>query len=150
VVVDTSGDPLRHALEAAPHVVKPNVHELESLLGYPLRGAASVAAAARQLIAAGVGLAVVSMGAKGACFVTASDALIAQPPAVEVHSTVGAGDAMVAGIVAAQLRALPLEGCARLATAFAVQALTRGPSRGGWRAAVEGIVPAVTVRRVNG
>jgi 1-phosphofructokinase len=66
---------------------------------------------------------------------------------VEVHSTVGAGDAMVAGIVAAQLETLPLEACARVATAFAVHALSRKASGVGSRAAIEAIVPGVAVRQ---
>ena len=37
----------------------------------------------------------------GAVFVTADEVVTATPPAIEVRSTVGAGDAMVAGIVAA-------------------------------------------------
>jgi 1-phosphofructokinase len=148
VLVDTSDEPLRHAIEAAPHVVKPNLHEIEALLGRPLRDAAAVVDAARELIAAGIELVVVSMGREGACFVTAHDALIARPPDVEVRSTVGAGDAMVAGIVTAQLEPLPLEACARVATAFAVHALTGEPSGAGSRAAIEGIVPSVIVHHV--
>src|SRR5689334_8807443 len=30
VVLDTSGDPLKYALEATPQIIKPNVHELEA------------------------------------------------------------------------------------------------------------------------
>ena len=149
VLVDTSGEPLRHAIGAAPHVVKPNVHEIETLLGRSLPDTSAVVAAARELVEAGIELVVVSMGQDGACFVTAGDALIARPPDVEVQSTVGAGDAMVAGIVAAELRALPLEACARVATAFAVHALARERSGVGSRVAIEAIVPSVAVRRVS-
>jgi 1-phosphofructokinase len=125
VVLDTSGDALRHALDAAPHVVKPNVHELEALAGRPLPAAADVVDAARTLLDRGVVLAAVSMGAEGALFVTREEVVRARPPAVEVGSTVGAGDAMVAGIVAARLARLNLAEAARLATAFSVAALTR-------------------------
>jgi 1-phosphofructokinase len=125
VVLDTSGDALRHALDAAPHVVKPNVHELEALVGRPLPTVEDVADAARVLLDRGVVLAAVSMGAEGALFVTREAVVHARPPAVEVGSTVGAGDAMVAGIVAARLARLNLAEAARLATAFSVAALTR-------------------------
>jgi 1-phosphofructokinase len=148
VLVDTSGEPLRHALEAAPHVVKPNVHEIEALLGRGLPDAATVVGAARELVASGIELVVVSMGQEGACLVTAGDAWLARPPDVEVRSTVGAGDAMVAGIVDAQLETLPLEACARVATAFAVHALTRRDSGGTARAGIDALAPSVVVRRV--
>ena len=123
-LLDTSGEALREALRAAPDIIKPNVHELEALLGERLPTEKAVIAAARKLVAAGVKLVVISRGAEGACFVTAGEALTAVPPEVEVRSTVGAGDAMVAGIVAAQLRGLSLAEGARLATAFSLAALT--------------------------
>jgi 1-phosphofructokinase len=124
-VLDTSGDALREALAAAPEIIKPNVHELEALLGRTLTTVAAVVAAARELIAGGVKLVVVSRGAEGACFVTDEEAVNAVPPAVEVHGTVGAGDAMVAGIVTSQILRLSLVECARRATAFSLSALTR-------------------------
>ena len=66
---------------------------------------------------------VVSMGEQGACFIGAEGVIFATPPAIEVRSTVGAGDAMVAGVLSAKLRGLPLADIARLSTAFSVRAI---------------------------
>ncbi|MDR3221392.1 MAG: 1-phosphofructokinase [Candidatus Accumulibacter sp.] len=130
VVLDTSGQPLAAALDAAPEIVKPNRDELAEHLGRPLGSAADAANAARALLAAhpGIRLIAVSMGQEGAVFVTPDAALLAHPLDVEPISSVGAGDAMVAGITAAQLASLPVDACARLATAFAAAKLARlGP-----------------------
>ncbi len=142
-VLDTSGDALREALKAGPHIIKPNVHELEGLLERALPTEDDVVGAARELVAGGVELVVVSRGADGACFVTADRVVTARPPEVEVHSTVGAGDAMVAGLVAGKILKLPLSGCARLATAFSLSALTRAEDERDSHAIVEGFLPQV-------
>ena len=123
-VVDTSGEALRGALLAAPDIIKPNQHELELLVGGPLLTEAAVIGAARELVSGGVRLVVVSRGADGACFVTADESVLARPPAVKVGSTVGAGDAMVAGVVAAQVRGASLADTARHATACSLAVLT--------------------------
>ncbi|RKI12170.1 1-phosphofructokinase [Corallococcus praedator] len=128
VAVDTSGEPLRHAVAARPDFVKPNVHELGELLGRPLKTPGDVGRAARELHASGIGLVVVSLGAEGALFVSHDGAWRALPPPVEVASTVGAGDALVAGVLAARLDGSDLETCARRGTAFAAGKLARvGP-----------------------
>ncbi|KAA5601162.1 1-phosphofructokinase [Blastochloris sulfoviridis] len=133
VVLDTSGAPLAAALKAGVpiHAVKPNRAELEALVGHPLAGAGELVEAARALLARGLALVVVSLGAEGALFVDRETALAARLPARTVLSTVGAGDAMVAGIVAALVEDAPLERVARLSTAFAASKLDRiGPYLG--------------------
>ena len=128
VAVDTSGEPLRHAITAKPDFVKPNARELEALVGRPLKNAGEVARAARDLHASGIGLVVVSLGAEGALFVSDDGAWRALPPPVEVASTVGAGDALVAGVLASRLEGHDLETCARRSTAFAAGKLAKvGP-----------------------
>lgn len=126
VALDTSGAPLRHALEAGPNVIKPNLAELSAFLGVTLESRESVAHAARETLQRyGIELVVVSMGADGALFVTKNECINAVPPAMEVHSTVGAGDAMVAGIISGALRGLSLADQARLATASSMRVLVR-------------------------
>lgn len=132
VVVDTSGGPLREALasgsEMIPEIMKPNVEELGELVGRTLATPADVRAAGESLLERGARLVVVSMGGDGAVFVDREQALLARPPRVEVRSTVGAGDAMVGGIVYAVIHDLPLADLARMATACGAYAVTRiGP-----------------------
>ncbi len=145
VLLDTSGDPFPLALEARPTAIKPNIHEFEAYIGRSLPNEKEVVAAARELIGCGIELVVVSMGKEGACFVTANESVVARPPDIEVKSTVGAGDAMVAGILSAQLQKLPLRECARLATAFSIDSLTRLESGLSSRSAIETAMQKVTV-----
>ena len=129
-MLDTSGQPFTEALKASPDMVKPNRDELAEHLGRPLKTVAEVVEAARRLLNESheMSLVAVSMGRDGAVFVSPSSAIVAHPLEVELISSVGAGDAMVAGIVAAQLHALSLGECAQLATAFAAGKLSRlGP-----------------------
>ena len=127
VVLDTSGAPLREVLASAstPDILKPNVTELAELMERPLATPADVRVAAESLLARGVRLAVVSMGADGALFFDHHRVLRARPPKVAVRSTVGAGDAMVAGIVYAKIQNRSLEELARFATGSGAYAVTR-------------------------
>jgi 1-phosphofructokinase len=130
VALDTSGAPLKIALAAGPQMVKPNRHELAELVGEPLATREALVAAARALLNGphAPETVVVSLGGDGALFLTREQALHTHPVKVAVTSTVGAGDAMVAGLVAARLENLPLVETARLATAFSASKLTRlGP-----------------------
>ncbi len=123
VVLDTSGEALREGVRAGPTIVKPNVDELHQLTGQTLADEAAIEQAARQLLG-DIRLVVISMGERGALFVDAATTLIATPPRVQVKSTVGAGDAMVAGLIAGQVQGLSLADGARLATAFSLGAIT--------------------------
>ncbi|WDS36750.1 1-phosphofructokinase [Pseudoxanthomonas sp.] len=134
VLLDTSGPALAAALNtqagALPYAVKPNRHELEAWTGSALPERADLLAAAHALVNRGIALVVVSMGADGALFVDAHGALVARPPRLARGSTVGAGDAMVAGLAASLLvPRFELAACARLATAFSMSRLESGDQR---------------------
>jgi 1-phosphofructokinase len=125
MLLDTSKDALREGVLAGPTILKPNSDELQQLTGQSLTDEAALEHAARQLLDGGIQLVVVSMGERGAMFVDPTTTLIAVPPKVMVKSTVGAGDAMVAGLIAGQVQGLSLPECARLATAFSLGTITR-------------------------
>jgi 1-phosphofructokinase len=125
VLLDTGDEPLRHGLESVPDIVKVKVSELEIVYGETLATQNAIVSAAQKVLANGVKLVVVSKGKEGACFATAEEIIFAHPPDIQVVSSVGASDALTAGIVAAHLRNLPLAQTAQLATAFSVDALSR-------------------------
>lgn len=125
IALDTSHDALHKGVLAGPTIVKPNIDELQQLVGHILADEAAIERAARQLLENGSQLVVISMGEKGAMFVNREASLIATPPRVPVKSTVGAGDAMVAGLIVGHIQRLDLPTCARLATAFSIGAITR-------------------------
>jgi 1-phosphofructokinase len=64
---------------------------------------------------------------------------------VQVKSTVGAGDAMVAGFIAGQIQGFDLADCARLATAFSLGAITRTSSRLPEREALQAFSQQVSI-----
>ncbi len=99
LIVDTSGEALKQAVQAGVYLIKPNLGELSSLLGKEELNIELVDDAAREVIGKGnCEVVVVSMGPAGAMLVTKELALQIMPPAVKRKSTVGAGDSMVAGI----------------------------------------------------
>ena len=100
-VVDTKGPLLSHALTHHPFLIKPNRYELETLCGRQLPTLEAVAKEARRLQQDGVNHVCVSLGSEGAILVGPDKAYHATAPQVQVRSTVGAGDALLGGLVAA-------------------------------------------------
>ncbi|WP_304606111.1 1-phosphofructokinase [Actinotalea lenta] len=101
VAVDTSGPALVEALAACPALVKPNAEELAEAVGRRLRNRSDVVEAARELRSAGVGAVLVSLGPAGAVLVDADGVLVGTSVAIAPRSTVGAGDAFLAGFLSA-------------------------------------------------
>ncbi len=149
VILDTSGQSLRQALLANPDIIKPNVAELQEAFGQLLPDRAAVVQAARELLEQGIGCVVVSMGGEGALFIEAETALWAQPPQVEVASTVGAGDAMVCGLLVGKLRGWSLAESAKLATACSVGVISQIGRTLPPIAQIEAIAQQVTIEQLT-
>ncbi|RWR25566.1 1-phosphofructokinase [Agrococcus lahaulensis] len=108
VAVDTSGAPLAAAVVAGGvDLAKPNEEELEELLGLAhgaIGTSADAASAAAALVRRGVGEVLLTLGGDGAILAGAHGLLRASPPPTGVRSTVGAGDASLAGWLIADAR----------------------------------------------
>ena len=146
VVLDASGEPLRHGLAAGPGAVKPNRPELEEVAGGPLRDLAAVRQAAASLRRAGAGWVLVSLGAEGALLCGEQGAWHASPPPGPVGSTVGAGDAMVAALVHGLLSGFDPERILRRAVAAGTATARRPGTELCTAEEIESLEPAVQVR----
>ncbi len=99
-ILDTEGRELELAAKGAhPFLIKPNLREMEATLGIELRTMRAIRDAALLFIRLGVQHSVVSMGAMGAMYISADKTLFAPSLRVETKSTVGAGDAMIGGML---------------------------------------------------
>lgn len=121
VALDSSGPALAAATPAGPDVIKPNVEELAELTGGALRTWADVAEQAQRLRSHGVASVLVSLGADGALLVDDDGVARAFAQPVEVRSTVGAGDATLAGFLAGGAKG---SHALRTAVAFGTAAVT--------------------------
>lgn len=101
VVVDTSGSALKAAVAAGPYLIKPNREELEELVGRPLPSLDDVRTASQDLVASGITVVVASLGSEGAMLTCSEGQWYVTAPAVIPRSTVGAGDCLLAGVLAA-------------------------------------------------
>jgi 1-phosphofructokinase len=119
--LDSSGEPLKQALQAGPFLVKPNQTELEEIVGRPLKNESDIAAAARDLMLPGTYLVVISRAEKGIIAVTAESTLIANSTLIpgKIISNVGCGDALVGGLAVAILQNYELVDAIKLGIACA-------------------------------
>lgn len=99
--VDTSGPALTAALGARPALVKPNREELAELVSYRIDTVSDAVRAASAMRSAGVETVLASLGADGAVLVDRQGVRYGESPVDGNRSAVGAGDAMLAGFLAA-------------------------------------------------
>ncbi|WP_329423884.1 1-phosphofructokinase [Streptosporangium sp. NBC_01495] len=104
VAVDTSGPALVAALAETPALVKPNREELGEATGIVISSLGDAIKAAENLRARGAGTVLASLGADGAILLQDDQIWYGQCPVAEPRSTVGAGDAMLAGFLAGGAR----------------------------------------------
>lgn len=98
VILDASGEALTKGIDSLPFMIKPNQEELEAYFDGSFKSDQDVAACGKILTAKGIDYVVVSQGADGCLVISADKVGKISPIKVNVKSTVGAGDSMVAGI----------------------------------------------------
>ncbi|HUB36175.1 MAG TPA: 1-phosphofructokinase family hexose kinase [Solirubrobacteraceae bacterium] len=127
-VVDTDGDPLRHAVRAEPHVVSPNVLEAEELIGHEFAGEHERTLAVREIASLGPQEAILTLpdGCLAQVLVDGRPCLrrVSIAPREPV-ATRGSGDAFLAGYVASRYEGRPPDHCLRFAVACGAESTAR-------------------------
>ena len=125
VLFDSSKSALAVGISAQPWLVKPNDEELADLVGQELSTFEQCQRAAQALSSKGIDNVVVSMGAEGVMWLSQDQLLRSAPPRMNVVSTVGAGDTLVAGLCWGHMQAMPNNEILRFATALSALAVSQ-------------------------
>jgi fructose-1-phosphate kinase PfkB-like protein len=123
IAVDTSGEALRIAALAGPHLIKVNVDEFERAFCQSARNRAAVEANFRALAFRGLETLCLTDGPRGALVISGRERFVVRTESVDPVSTAGAGDAFLAGLLFALHRGDGLTAASRLASAAAAAAL---------------------------
>lgn len=148
VFLDADGSLLADGLKAVPYLVKPNNDELSRLMGRELTTTEELADAARSLLASGVEKVIVSMGSRGALYVTRDAILYAEGLKVPVGSTVGAGDSVVAALAVAEDKGMTLEEAVRLSTATGAANVMCSGTQAAEYSVIEELMPKVVFHKL--
>lgn len=150
VFVDADGALFRESIEAVPTMLKPNQTELAEYCGLSENiSEEQLITCGKQLIEKGVKYLAISRGSKGALFLTKNQIVRCSGIPVEVHSTVGAGDAMVAALVYAKDTGKSWEEAIKLAMAASAGAVTTKGTNPPSGKQVEELIPRISVISVS-
>jgi 1-phosphofructokinase len=101
MAVDADGEALAACIGQRVALIKPNHRELERLVGRPLPMLGDVIDAGNELLREGISTILVSLGPDGALLIDGEAVTHAEATFEGVRNTVGAGDALLAGFLAA-------------------------------------------------
>lgn len=148
VLLDADGELFRNALKEQPDIIKPNRVELEEYAGYDYRASKEeLLTLARELKNQGIGTVAVSMGKSGSMFVNGDYEAVSPALSVKAHSTVGAGDAMVAALAYAWNEKLSNDDTVRLCVATAAGAVTTIGTKPPCRELVDELMQQVIIEK---
>lgn len=123
VFVDASGGAFESALEAKPHFIKPNKHELEIYFNKSFDSDETLATACTHFIEKGIENVIISLGKEGAFYANAHQTVRLHALKVDAHSSVGAGDAFVGACAYAYEKQYDTNEMLRLAVATSAGAV---------------------------
>ena len=147
-VLDCDGETLLHGIKEKPFLIKPNLPEIEAIMKKELRTLRGLRDAALFLIGYGAQNVIISMGKYGAMFVSQKDTFFAPALMVEARSTVGAGDAMIGGVLAGLARGESLADSFRYGVAAGAASVMTDGTQLLRRPDFEALLPKVTIQEV--
>lgn len=118
-ILDAEGELLFEGMKAKPYLIKPNLYEFENVFGLKTKKIQDILKVCKKIIGDGIEVVCLSMGEDGALIVDDKEAYLCKPTPIDVKSTQGAGDSLVAGICYAMEKGLPISEMLRYGVAVA-------------------------------
>ena len=118
IVLDSKSFSVADIRDVRPWLIKPNQEEISEYAECTVETVAQAAEWGKKLFGGCVENVMISMGDQGALLINGGSVFAALPPAVDVVSTIGAGDSSLAGFMAAFLQGADAPTCLRTAVAF--------------------------------
>ena len=148
-ILDAEGKLLLRGMEARPYLIKPNLYEIETAFGLKTKDMKDILAICRKIIADGVKVVCLSMGGDGALIADEKEAYLCRPTPIEVKSTQGAGDSLVAGMCIAMEKGLPISEMLRYGVSTAQGSLIREGTQLCTKEGFEHFEQIVTVEKIE-
>lgn len=123
VAVDSAGALFSKAVEEKPEIIKVKLKDIERVHEKENMNDEEIVEVVKKYINDGIKYAAISMGERGAIFANSDEVFKCSFAKVKTHSTVGASDALLAGLVYGIENRLEFEKTAKLATAMSVGAV---------------------------
>jgi 1-phosphofructokinase family hexose kinase len=127
-IVDADGDPMHHAVRAEPDVISPNVVEAEELVGHEFNDEEDRVLAVHEMVQLGAREAIMTLpDGCVACLKVDGETVLSRVwiEPREAVAAVGAGDAFLAGYVAARYAGRDASECLRYAVACGAESTQR-------------------------
>lgn len=149
VILDADGPLFKEGVKAKPSIIKPNKFELCQYNNVSENiDDEEIVKLARKFISDGVEIVAVSMGSKGALFISESEAMKVNALKIKAHSSVGAGDAMVAAIAYSLDNEYNLEKLVKLSVATSAGAVVTEGTKPPTKALVDELIEQVVIEKI--
>ncbi len=149
VLSDADGELFRRSLSEIPDIIKPNRAELEEYAGLDYRASEDeLLEIADSFVKKGIKTVAVSMGGSGAIILKDGRRVKCPALSVKTHSTVGAGDAMVAALAYAEENNMSFENTVKMCMAVSAGAVTTIGTKPPSRELVDSLITQVTIKEL--
>ncbi len=149
VLLDADGELFTKALEAGPDIIKPNRVELEQYAGMDyVASEQELLQVADKLMEKGIETVAVSMGKSGSIFLKKNYKVRCPGLKVKAHSTVGAGDAMVAALSYSWDQRMADEDMVKMCMAVSAGAVTTIGTKPPSREVVDTLISQVVIEEI--
>ncbi len=148
-ILDAEGEIFKKGIKKEPTLIKPNEHEMEKYFNTEFENLEEMITAAKTFLNEGIEMVMVSLGEQGALFLNSRKKIKINPLNLDIKSTVGAGDAMVAGLAFGLEKKMSVEEMIKLAAAASSATLVKSGTEMGKIEDVKKIIKKIEISYID-